>query len=98
MSMASVLWSGVQSRQGIAQDAAGFVTIGISPQQHALGERQLVSVLPRQNVQVDVQKGLEGGLAIVDDDVVAVGMQSRLASGPRDALTDAHQAGDRVRR
>ena len=31
--------------------------------------------LARQNVQVDVEHGLEGGLAVVDDDVVAVGVQ-----------------------
>src|SRR4051794_25549110 len=49
-------------------------------------------------MQVNVVDGLEGGLAVVDDDVVAVGMQPRLAGGAGDAVTDAHQVGDRVRR
>ena len=42
--------------------------------------------------------GLEGGLAVVDDDVVAVGMKPRLAGGPGDALTEGDHASDRVRR
>jgi hypothetical protein len=41
---------------------------------------------------------LEGGVAVVDNDVGAVGVQPRLAGGQGDALTDAHHLGDRVRR
>ena len=63
-----------------------------------LANDSLSPSLPRQNVQMDVEHGLEGGLAVVDDDVVAVGVQPRLPSRPGDALTDAHQVGDGVRR
>src|SRR5829696_9064297 len=87
MSIVSVLLRRVQLRQCLSQQPAGLFAIGVPPQQHALGERQLVAVLPRQNMQMDVQDGLEGGLAVVDDDVVAVGVQPRLAGGPRDAMT-----------
>ena len=40
-------------------------------------------------MQVDVEHALERGLAVVDDDVVAVGVQLRLARRLGDALPDA---------
>src|SRR5258707_6668685 len=48
-------------------------------------------------MQVDVEHRLERRLAVVDDDVVAVGVQPGLAGGPGNALTDAHHVCDRVR-
>src|SRR5258705_1779941 len=98
MPMVLVLLSRVQLRQCLAQQPAGPFRVRIPPQQHALGERQLVAALPRQNMQVDVEHRLERRLAVVDDDVVAVGVQAGLAGRPGNPLTDAHQLGDRVRR
>ena len=49
----------------------------------------LRAALARQHMQVDVEHGLERGLAVVDGDVVAVGAQFRGAGGPPDALPDA---------
>ena len=86
--MASVLRSGVQLRQRLPQQPSGFLAVRVAAQQHALGERQLVAVVPRHHVQVDVEHALERGLAVVDDDVVAVGVQPRLPGCPRDALPD----------
>ncbi len=89
---------GVEFRQRLAQDSAGLLAIGVAPQQHALGERQLVAGLPRQHVQVDVEHALERRLAVVDDDVVAVGVQPGPARRLGDALPDAHHVGAGLRR
>jgi hypothetical protein len=97
-SMASVLLSRVQLRQGFSQDASGFLSVPITPQQHALGERQLVAVVPRQHVQVDVGDRLESRAAVVDHDVVAVGVQARLPGRPRDPLAEFDQVGTRLGR
>ena len=51
----------------------------------------------RQHVQVDVEHALERRLAVVDDDVVAVGVQPGPTRRLRDALPDADQVGAGLR-
>src|SRR4051812_48449126 len=46
--------------QGFAQDSSGALAIGIAAQQHPLGDGQLVTVAPRDHVQVDVEHRLHG--------------------------------------
>src|SRR5215212_7110947 len=93
LAMASVLRGRVDFGQCLAQYPAGLLAIGVATQQHALGERQLVAGLTGQHVQVYVQYGLECRLAVVDDDVVAVGMQSGSSCRLGDSLPDANQIG-----
>src|SRR6187549_1103285 len=54
----SILRGSVEFGEGLAQDTAGLLTIGVAAQQHALGERELVARLPRQHVQVNVEDTL----------------------------------------
>ena len=64
--------------------------VGITAHHQTLGERQLVPGLARRDVQMNMEHALERGLAVVDDDVVAVGVQFGCAGLP-DALPDAGQ-------
>ena len=78
--------------------AAGGFAVGVLAHHQALGEGELVSGLAWCDVQVDVEDALEGRLAVVDDDVVAVGVQSGQPGRSCDPLTDLHHAGDGLRR
>ena len=63
-----------------------------------LAKDSLSPVCRGSDVQVDVEHALKRGLAVVDGDVVAVGVQPGGPRRLRDALPDAHQVGDGLRR
>lgn len=49
-------------------------------------------------MQVDVEHALKSGLAVIDDHVVAVGVQTGSSRCPRDPLPDGHHGGEGFRR